>query len=108
MEIANNKINPDDLEKMDFEGGTLQWLTKRARRFLKAPRNQDSRNREPTRRTVPVEKTTSNALVSQYDSFSYDWSDQAEITSPKNSNFTKKVNTDKEQGLITARLKAFP
>ncbi|GKB13871.1 hypothetical protein Tco_0847794 [Tanacetum coccineum] len=68
-------------------------LTMRARRFLKntgrkldmtnkerirTPRNQDSRNREPTRRTVPVEETTSNALVSQCDGFGYDWSDQAE------------------------------
>ncbi|GKE79619.1 hypothetical protein Tco_1545739, partial [Tanacetum coccineum] len=44
----------------------------------RAPRNQDSRNREPTRRTVPVEETTSNALVSQCDGFGYDWSDQAE------------------------------
>nr|GEV54986.1 hypothetical protein [Tanacetum cinerariifolium] len=32
-------------------------------RECRAPRNQDSRNREPTRRTVPVEETTSNALV---------------------------------------------
>ncbi|GJS12508.1 hypothetical protein Tco_0406980 [Tanacetum coccineum] len=47
-------------------------------RECKAPRNQDSRNREPTRRTVPVDETTSNALVSQYDGFGYDWSDQAE------------------------------
>ncbi|GKB30130.1 ribonuclease H-like domain-containing protein [Tanacetum coccineum] len=37
----------------------------------KAPRNQDSRNKEPTRRTVPVEETTSNALVSQCDSFEW-------------------------------------
>ncbi|GJT92618.1 hypothetical protein Tco_1081463 [Tanacetum coccineum] len=29
-----------------------------------APRNQDSRNKEPTRTTVTVEETTSNALVS--------------------------------------------
>ncbi|GKB35030.1 hypothetical protein Tco_0879972 [Tanacetum coccineum] len=36
----------------------------------RAPRNQDSRNREPTRRTVPVEETTSNALVSQCSSSS--------------------------------------
>ncbi|GKD36988.1 hypothetical protein Tco_1257195, partial [Tanacetum coccineum] len=43
----------------------------------RAPRNQDSRNREITRRTVPVEKTTSNALISQCDGFGYDWSDQA-------------------------------
>ncbi|GKB91951.1 hypothetical protein Tco_0964223 [Tanacetum coccineum] len=56
------EINPDDLEEMD----------------LRAPRNQDSRNREPTRRTVPVEETTLNALVSQCDGFGYDWSDQAE------------------------------
>ncbi|GJU64531.1 ribonuclease H-like domain-containing protein [Tanacetum coccineum] len=34
-------------------------------RECKAPRNQDSRNREITRRTVPVEETTSNALVLQ-------------------------------------------
>ncbi|GJU07429.1 ribonuclease H-like domain-containing protein [Tanacetum coccineum] len=46
-------------------------------RECRAPRNQDSRNREPTRRTVPVEATTSNALVSQCDGFGYDWSDQA-------------------------------
>ncbi|GKF47261.1 hypothetical protein Tco_0137063, partial [Tanacetum coccineum] len=42
------QIHPDDLEEMN----------------LRAPRNQDSRNKEPTRRTVPVEETTSNALVS--------------------------------------------
>nr|GEV42499.1 hypothetical protein [Tanacetum cinerariifolium] len=43
-----------------------------------APMNQDRRNRKPTRRTMPVEETTSNALVSQYDGFSYDWCDPAE------------------------------
>ncbi|GKD68804.1 hypothetical protein Tco_1322894, partial [Tanacetum coccineum] len=32
----------------------------------------------PTRRNVPVETTISNALVSQYDGFGYDWSDQEE------------------------------
>ncbi|GKD98215.1 ribonuclease H-like domain-containing protein [Tanacetum coccineum] len=47
-------------------------------RECRALRNQDSRNKEPTRRTVPVEETTSNALVSQCDGFGYDWSDQAE------------------------------
>ncbi|GJZ45525.1 putative ribonuclease H-like domain-containing protein [Tanacetum coccineum] len=33
-------------------------------RECKAPKNQDSRNRETTRRTAPVDETTSNALVS--------------------------------------------
>ncbi|GJZ85242.1 hypothetical protein Tco_0650581 [Tanacetum coccineum] len=36
------------------------------------------RNKEATRRTVPIEETTSKALVSQCDGFGYDWSDQAE------------------------------
>ncbi|GJY88476.1 hypothetical protein Tco_0503104 [Tanacetum coccineum] len=48
------QIDPDDLEEMD-----LKW----------APKNQDSRNRETTKKTVPVEETTSNALVSQCDGF---------------------------------------
>ncbi|GJV99502.1 hypothetical protein Tco_1554754 [Tanacetum coccineum] len=62
------KIDPDDLEEMD-----LQWemvmLTIRARKFIKrtsrAPRNQENRGRENSRRTVTVETTTKNALVAQ-------------------------------------------
>ncbi|GJR51820.1 retrovirus-related pol polyprotein from transposon TNT 1-94 [Tanacetum coccineum] len=45
-------------------------------RECKAPRNQENRNREITRRVMPVETTTSNALVS-CDGSGYDWSDQA-------------------------------
>ncbi|GJZ28062.1 ribonuclease H-like domain-containing protein [Tanacetum coccineum] len=41
-----------------------------------ALRNQENRNREITRRVVPMETTTSNALVS-CDGSGYDWSDQA-------------------------------
>ncbi|GJX17286.1 ribonuclease H-like domain-containing protein [Tanacetum coccineum] len=43
----------------------------------RAPRNQENRNWETTRRVVPVETTTSNDLVS-CDGSGYDWSDQAE------------------------------
>ncbi|GJT34145.1 hypothetical protein Tco_0924564 [Tanacetum coccineum] len=86
------QINPDDLEEMDLRWN-IAMLTMRVRRFLKntgrkldmdnkerirSPRKQDSRNKEPIRRNVPVEETTSNALVSQCDDFGYDWSDQAE------------------------------
>ncbi|GJW20243.1 hypothetical protein Tco_0030865 [Tanacetum coccineum] len=53
-------------------------ISQEDRKESRAPKNQDSRNRETTRRTVPVEETTSNALVSQCDGFGYDWSDQAE------------------------------
>ncbi|GKB17782.1 ribonuclease H-like domain-containing protein [Tanacetum coccineum] len=45
-------------------------------RECRAPRNQENRNRENTRRVVPMETTTSNALVS-CDGSGYDWSDQA-------------------------------
>ncbi|GJY43088.1 hypothetical protein Tco_0431301 [Tanacetum coccineum] len=63
------QIDPD-LEEMD-----LQWemaiLTIRARRFIKrigkcrAPRNQENRGRENSRRTMTVETPIENALVSQ-------------------------------------------
>ncbi|GKA85715.1 ribonuclease H-like domain-containing protein, partial [Tanacetum coccineum] len=44
----------------------------------RAPRNQENKNRENTRRSVPVETTTSNALISCDGLGDYDWSDQAE------------------------------
>ncbi|GJS06045.1 ribonuclease H-like domain-containing protein [Tanacetum coccineum] len=46
-------------------------------RECRAPKNQENKNRENTRRVVPVETTTSNALMS-CDGVGYDWSDQAE------------------------------
>ncbi|GJZ60180.1 hypothetical protein Tco_0615996, partial [Tanacetum coccineum] len=44
-------------------------ISQENRKESRAPKNQDSRNIETTRRTVPVEETTSNALVSQCDGF---------------------------------------
>ncbi|GJS38280.1 hypothetical protein Tco_0563323 [Tanacetum coccineum] len=85
------QIHLDDLEAIDLRW-QMAMLTMRARRFLKntrrkltvngnetigALRNQENKNRENTRRVVPVETTTSNALVS-CDGSGYDWSDQAE------------------------------
>ncbi|GJX46443.1 hypothetical protein Tco_0271633 [Tanacetum coccineum] len=72
------QINPDDLEGIDLRWN-IAMLTMRAIRFLKntrrkldmankeiirAPKNQDSRNKEPTRSTMPVKETTSNSLMS--------------------------------------------
>ncbi|GKF13313.1 hypothetical protein Tco_0054775, partial [Tanacetum coccineum] len=77
------QIHPDDLEKIDLRW-QMAMLTMRARRFMKKTGRkfsvnglQENRNRENTRRVVPVETTTSDALVS-CDGFGYDWSDQAE------------------------------
>ncbi|GKF31919.1 putative ribonuclease H-like domain-containing protein [Tanacetum coccineum] len=47
-------------------------------RECRAPRSQDSRYKEITRRSVFVEETTSNALVSCAGLGGYDWSDQVE------------------------------
>nr|GEY74749.1 hypothetical protein [Tanacetum cinerariifolium] len=45
-------------------------------RECRAPRAQDNRNRESTRRNVPAETTNSSALVSCDGLGGYDWSDQ--------------------------------
>ncbi|GKF61876.1 ribonuclease H-like domain-containing protein, partial [Tanacetum coccineum] len=47
-------------------------------RECRASRNQDNKNKEISRRSVPVETTTSTALVSCDGHGGYDWSDQAE------------------------------
>ncbi|GKF35081.1 ribonuclease H-like domain-containing protein, partial [Tanacetum coccineum] len=70
-------------------------------RECKAPRNQENRTRESTRRSVSVETTTSNALILCDGLGDYDWSDQAE-ESPTNfalmahssTSSNSKVSTD--------------
>ncbi|GKC80194.1 ribonuclease H-like domain-containing protein [Tanacetum coccineum] len=47
-------------------------------RECRAPRNQDNKNKESSRRSVHVEISTSTALVSCDGLGGYDWSDQAE------------------------------
>nr|GEU70746.1 hypothetical protein [Tanacetum cinerariifolium] len=83
------QIYPDDLEEMD-----LRWqmaMTMRARRALKT---QDTKHRESTRRIVPVERTTSKALVSCDGLGEYDWSDQAEEDCQIVDNYKKGLGYD--------------
>nr|GEV71867.1 hypothetical protein [Tanacetum cinerariifolium] len=63
----------DDMEEMDLRW-QMSMLTMRARRAL---RNQDNKNKESSRRSAPVEISTSKALVSCDGLVGYDWSDQA-------------------------------
>ncbi|GJW91809.1 ribonuclease H-like domain-containing protein [Tanacetum coccineum] len=70
-------------------------------RECRAPMNQDSRNGEPNKRTMPVEETTSNALVSQCEGFGYDWSNQAEegltnfaLTAYSSTSSSSSINSD--------------
>ncbi|GJS14752.1 ribonuclease H-like domain-containing protein [Tanacetum coccineum] len=47
-------------------------------RECRAPRNQDNKNKESSRRSVPVEASTSTTLVSCDGLGEYEWSDQAD------------------------------
>ncbi|GKF24048.1 ribonuclease H-like domain-containing protein, partial [Tanacetum coccineum] len=68
--LKNNgrKLDMANKERIVFNKSKVECFNCHKRghfaRECRAPRNQDSRNREPTRRTMPVEETTSNALVS--------------------------------------------
>nr|GEV44765.1 hypothetical protein [Tanacetum cinerariifolium] len=81
------QIHPDDMEEMD-----LRWqmaiLTMRVRRghFAReciAPRNQDNKHKEILKRSVPVETSTSTALVSCDGLGGYDWSYKTGLKSVK-------------------------
>nr|GEW18649.1 hypothetical protein [Tanacetum cinerariifolium] len=69
-------------------------------RECRASRNQDNKHKESTRRSVLVETTTSNALVSCDGIGGYDWSDQAEegsnyaLMAFTSSNFDSKRSND--------------
>nr|GEY28793.1 hypothetical protein [Tanacetum cinerariifolium] len=84
-QLENNdlkQIDADDLKEMDLKW-QMAMLTMRARRRGHFAREymspKDTRNKEVQRRNIPVETSTSNALVSQCDGVeSYDWSFQAE------------------------------
>nr|GEW66226.1 hypothetical protein [Tanacetum cinerariifolium] len=79
------QINPDDSEEINLKW-QMAMLTMRARRFLKKTRRNlgvngtdTIRTKETTKRTVPMEVSTSNALVSQCGAVGgYDWSFQAD------------------------------
>ncbi|GJY91406.1 hypothetical protein Tco_0506602 [Tanacetum coccineum] len=101
------QIHPDDLEEMNLRW-QMAMLTMKARRFLKNTRRkfsvnglQRTRNRENTRRVVPVETTTSNDLISCDGLGDYDWSDQAEegptnfaLMAYSSTSYNSKVSTD--------------
>nr|GFB09596.1 ribonuclease H-like domain-containing protein [Tanacetum cinerariifolium] len=106
------QIDADDLEEMDLKW-QMDMLTIRARKEYRSPKDtKRPAVAEPQRRSVPVETSTSNALVSQCDAIgSYDWSYQAE-EEPTNfalmdfSSSSSNSSSDCETGLdsVEARL----
>nr|GEZ20987.1 putative ribonuclease H-like domain-containing protein [Tanacetum cinerariifolium] len=103
------QIDVDDLEEMDLRW-QMAMLTMRARRECRSPKDPKRPGAAKLhRRIVPVETSTSNALISQCDGTgSYDWSYQAK-EEPANfalMAFSSNSSSDNETGLesVKARL----
>ncbi|GKA42423.1 ribonuclease H-like domain-containing protein [Tanacetum coccineum] len=81
LKNTRRKLTINGNETIGFDKSKLECYNcyKRGHftRQCRAPRNQENRNKENTRRVVPVETTTYNALMS-CDGVGYDWSDHAE------------------------------
>ncbi|GJW67663.1 ribonuclease H-like domain-containing protein, partial [Tanacetum coccineum] len=79
LKNTERKLDMANKERIRFDKSKVECFNCHKRghiaRECRALENQDSRHREPIRRTMPVEETTLNALVSQCDGFGYDWSD---------------------------------
>ncbi|GKD49271.1 ribonuclease H-like domain-containing protein, partial [Tanacetum coccineum] len=68
LKNTGRKLDMANKERIGFDKSKVECFNCQKKghfvRECRAPKNQDSRNMEPTRRTVLVEATTSNALVS--------------------------------------------
>ncbi|GKE49745.1 hypothetical protein Tco_1481003, partial [Tanacetum coccineum] len=76
------KLTVNRNETIDFDKSKVKYYNCHKRehftRECKAPRNQDNKNKESSRRSVYVETSTSTTLVSCDGLGGYDWSDQVE------------------------------
>ncbi|GJV93193.1 ribonuclease H-like domain-containing protein [Tanacetum coccineum] len=65
LKNTGRKLGMANKERIGFDKSKVECFNYHKKghfaRDCKAPRNQDSRNKEPTRRIVPVQETTSNA-----------------------------------------------
>ncbi|GKG10214.1 ribonuclease H-like domain-containing protein, partial [Tanacetum coccineum] len=81
LKNTGRKVTINGYETIVFDNSKVECYNCHKRRHFtqecRAPRNQDNRNRESSR-SVPIEITTSDTLISCDGIGGYDWSDLAE------------------------------
>ncbi|GJU81069.1 ribonuclease H-like domain-containing protein [Tanacetum coccineum] len=82
LKNTGRKLTVNGNETIGFDKSKVECYNCHKRRHFarecRAPRNQDNKNKEISRRSVPAETSTSTSLVSCDGLGGYDWSDQAE------------------------------
>nr|GEV58187.1 hypothetical protein [Tanacetum cinerariifolium] len=80
LKNTRRKLDMTNKERLGFDKSKVECFNCYKRGYFarecRAPRAQDNKNKESTRRIVLIETTNSSALVSQGDGLGYDWSDQ--------------------------------
>ncbi|GJY30238.1 putative ribonuclease H-like domain-containing protein [Tanacetum coccineum] len=104
LKNTGRKLTVNGNETISFDKSKVECYNchKRGRfaRECRAPRKQDNKNKESSRRSVPVETSTSTALVSCDGLGGYDWNDQAEegpnyaLMAFSSSNLNSEVSND--------------
>nr|GEY23091.1 hypothetical protein [Tanacetum cinerariifolium] len=81
LNIIGRKLTVDGNETIGFDKSNVKCYSCHKRghfaRECRAPRNQDNKHKESSRKSVPIETTASMAFVSCDGLGGYDWSDQA-------------------------------
>nr|GEW39115.1 hypothetical protein [Tanacetum cinerariifolium] len=82
LKRTGKKLNVNSKETIGFDKSNVECYNCHKKghfsRECRAPRNQDNKHKESSKRSVPVEITNSMDLVSCDGLGEYDWSDQAE------------------------------